>query len=102
MTQIKQDYKRKFLILVVLPKKTDFKTKITEIEGKIPIISSLAVNVALTAVENKIPNISSLVKKTQENNNNNKSIILQKSLKLKRNVLIIIMINILQLQILIL
>ena len=45
-------------------KKTDFNTKITEIENKIPSISGLATNSALTAVEDKIPNVSSLVKKT--------------------------------------
>ena len=45
-------------------KKTDFNTKVTEIEDKIPSISGLATNSALTAVENKIPDISSLVKKT--------------------------------------
>ena len=33
-------------------------------EGKIPSISALAINAALTAVENKIPNFSTLVKKT--------------------------------------
>ena len=44
-----------------LLKKTDYNTKITEIEGKIPSISGLAINDVLTAVENKIPNISSLV-----------------------------------------
>ena len=74
-------------------KKTDYNTKITEIESQIPSISGLATNVALTTVENKIPNISSLVKK---------QIITQKLLKLKRNLLITIMINILQLQCLIL
>ena len=47
-----------------LVKKTDCNAKITEIEGKIPSISGLATNAALTSVENKIPNISSLVKKT--------------------------------------
>ena len=47
-----------------LVKKTDFNAKITEIEGKMPSISGLAINVALNAVENKIPNIKSLVKKT--------------------------------------
>ena len=39
--------------------------KITEIETKIPSISGLATNAALTAVEKKIPNISRLVKKKQ-------------------------------------
>ena len=76
-----------------LVKKKDYNAKITEIEGKIPSISGLATNAALTVVGNKIPNISSLVKK---------QIITQKLLKLKRNLLIIIMINILQLQSLIL
>ena len=33
-------------------------------ESKIPSITGLATNSALTAVENKIPNVSSLVKKT--------------------------------------
>ena len=87
---------------MVLLKKRDYKTKITEIEGKIPIISSSAANVALTAVENKIRNISSLVKKNNKKQQQQKKMVLQKSLKLKRNVQIIIMINILQLQILIL
>ena len=49
---------------MVLLKKIDCNTKITETEGKIPSISGLATNAALTTVENKIPNISSLVKKT--------------------------------------
>ena len=44
--------------------KTDFNTKVTEIECKIPDVSSLATNSALTVVENKIPEVSSLVKKT--------------------------------------
>ena len=48
---------------------------------------------ALTAVEKKIPDISSLIKKR---------IITQKLLELKKNLLIVIMINILQLQSLIL
>ena len=52
---------------MVLLKKTDCNTKITETEGKIPSISGLATNAALTTVENKIPNISSLVKKTDYN-----------------------------------
>ena len=30
--------KKKFLILVILLKKTDYNTKITEIEGKIPML----------------------------------------------------------------
>ena len=47
--------------------KTNFNTKITEIDGKIPGISGLATNSELTTVENKIPDISSLVKKTDYN-----------------------------------
>ena len=47
-----------------LAKKTDLNVKITEIEGKIPSITGLATNSALTAVVNKIPDVSSLVKKT--------------------------------------
>ena len=45
-------------------KKTDYNAKITEIENKIPDISSLATKTALNTVENKIPNTSGLVKKT--------------------------------------
>ena len=80
-----------------IPDVTDFvkKTKLTELENKIPDVSSLATKTALTAVENKIHSVSSLVKKK-------KQIITQKLLKLKRNLLIIIMANILLLQSLIL
>ena len=49
-----------------LVKKTDFNTKVTEIEGKIPDVSSLATKSALKVVENKIPDVSSLVKKTNK------------------------------------
>ena len=70
---------------MVLLKKTDYNTKITDIEGKIPDVSglarktalttvenipdvtNLATKTALTAVENKIPDVSSLVKKTDYN-----------------------------------
>ena len=47
-----------------LVKKTDYNTKITEIEDKIPDISGLATKTALTTVENEIPSITGLVKKT--------------------------------------
>ena len=50
-----------------LVKKIDYNTKITEIEGKIPDISGLATKTTLTTVENKIPSISGLVKKTGYN-----------------------------------
>ena len=75
---------------------TDFvkKTKLTELENKIPDISNLATKSALTAVENTIPSVSNLVKKKQT--------ITQKLLKLKRNLLIMIMTSVLQLQNLIL
>ena len=43
-----------------LVKKTEFNTKVTEIESKI----GLATTSALTAVENKIPDVSSLITKT--------------------------------------
>ena len=76
-----------------LVKKTAYNVKTTEIEGKIPSISGLATASAITVVENKIPNINSLVKK---------QIMTQTLLKLKRNLLIIIMINIFLLQSLIL
>ena len=45
--------------------KTDLNPKITEIEGKIPSITGLATNSALTAVENKIKIVSGLVKKNR-------------------------------------
>ena len=45
-------------------KKTDYSTKITEIEGKIPDVTNLATKTALTTVENKITNINGLVTKT--------------------------------------
>ena len=87
--QINQNWKRQFLILVDL---NISNAKISEIESKIPSISGLATNTALTAIENKITNISSLVKK-QTN-----QILIQKLLILKRNLLIIIMTHILLLQ----
>ena len=52
---------------MVLLKKTNYNTKITELENKIPDISNLATKTALTTVENKIPRISNLVKKTDYN-----------------------------------
>ena len=73
-----------------LVKKTDYNTKITEIECKSPDISKLATKSALTTVENKIPDVTNLVKKNQ--------IITLNLQKLKINLIIIIMINILILQ----
>ena len=60
--------------------------KLTELENKIPDVSSLATKTALTTVENKIPSVSNLVKK---------QIITLKLQKLKINLIIIIMTNIL-------
>ena len=48
-------------------KKTDCSAKINKIKGKIPSISGLATNSALTAVENKILVVNSLVNKTDYN-----------------------------------
>ena len=45
-------------------KRTDYSTKVTEIEGKIPDITNLATKTAWTAVENKIPDLGNLVKRT--------------------------------------
>ena len=44
-------------------KKTYCNNKIADIEGKIPPISNLATETALTAVEKIIPDVSNLVKK---------------------------------------
>ena len=38
------------------------KTKLTELENKIPDVSILATKTAITAMENKIPSVSGLVK----------------------------------------
>ena len=46
-----------------LLQKTDYISKVIEIQLKIPSITGLA-DTALSAVENKIPDVSSLVKKT--------------------------------------
>ena len=73
-----------------LVKKTDYNPKITKIEGKIPDISNLATKIGLTAVENKIPSVSNLVKKIDYNT---------KITEIeKKNLIIIIMTNILMLQ----
>ena len=73
-------------------KETDFDSKITEVEGKIPNISGLATNSSLTAAENKIPGITSLIKKTdfdaklknisdRVTNNKSKDVLLDNELK---------------------
>ena len=78
-----------------IPNVTDFveKMRLTELGNKIPDVSSLATKTALTAMKNKIPSVSSLVKK---------QIMPQKLLRLKKNLLIMMMTNILILQSLIL
>ena len=43
---------------------SDYNTKITEIEGKTPVISNLALQTALTTVENKILSVRNLATKT--------------------------------------
>ena len=48
---------------MVLFKKIDYNATISLTENKIPIVSALATNSALTAVVNKIPDVSSLVTK---------------------------------------
>ena len=50
---------------MVLLKKTNYNIKNTELENKIPDISSLATKTALTAIENKIPSVNNLVKKNR-------------------------------------
>ena len=87
MIQINQNQKKKNPDTSGLVRKTDCNTKIIGIEGKISSISPLAANAVLTTAENKIPSISNLVKK---------QIMTQKLLKLKINLLIMIMTNILQ------
>ena len=64
------------------------KTKVTELEKKIPDVSNLATTNAVTAVKNKIPSTSSLVKKK-------KQIMAKKLVSLKKSLLITIMINML-------
>ena len=65
------------------------KANLTELENKTPDISNLATEAALTTVENKISRVSNLVKKQT---------ITVKLQKLKINLIIIILTNILILQ----
>ena len=58
---------KKYLMLVAWLKKPDYSSKITELGNKIPSITGLATNSALTAVENKIPDVGSLAKKSNYN-----------------------------------
>ena len=67
--------------------KTDYSSKISNLEIKIPDVGGLATKSALTAVENKIPDIWL-----------KEQIITQNLMNPKRNLLIIIMTNILLVQ----
>ena len=62
--------------------KTKYQTDKTELEKKIPDMSNLVGKAKLTELEIKIPSVSNLVKKQT---------ITQKLLRLKRNLLIMIM-----------
>ena len=73
----------------LVKKKTYYNTKITELENKIPDISNLETKTSLTAIENEIPSVNNLAKKQT---------IILKLQKLKINLIIIIMINMLILQ----
>ena len=64
------------------------KTKLTELENKIPDVSSSATKTALTAVENKKPSVSSLVKTDHDT----------KISELEKKLLIMIMTSMLLLQ----
>ena len=85
--------------------KTKYDTDKSELENKIPDISNLATKTALTTVENKIPDVSNLATKTALNTVENKipdisdlvkkKTIILKLQKLKINLIIILMINIL-------
>ena len=70
-----------------LVKKTDYNTKIAEIEGKIPNVSNLATKTALTTIKNKIPDTSNPATKTAlttvENKMLRKVITIQTLLRLK-------------------
>ena len=72
-----------------IPNVVDFvkEARLAELENKIPDINNLVTKTALIAVENKIPNVSNLVKKKQ--------IMTLKLQKLKIDLAIIIMMNIL-------
>ena len=81
-----------------LIKKLDYNAKGTEIENKISSISDLATNAALTTVKNEIPNISSSVKKKKKISDCNIKISKIELVKLRKNLVIMIMRNKLVLQ----
>ena len=89
MTMTKQNQKIKIPNTSGLVTKTNYNTKITELENKIPDINILATKTALTTAENKIPRLVIQLKKQT---------IILKLLELKIDLIIIIMINTLILQ----
>ena len=58
--KMKSELENKILDTSDLVKKTDYNPKVTDIEGKIPDVSSLATKTVLTTVEKKIPDVNSL------------------------------------------
>ena len=85
----KSELEKKISDNLELVKKTNYNAKISEIEGKIPRISSLATIFVLNSIKNKMMLVLYLKKK---------QIITQKLVKLKKSLLIIMMIDILLLQ----
>ena len=59
------DASKKILDASGLVIKTDYNAKITDIEGEIPSITSLATTAALNAVNDKMSNVCNLLKKKQ-------------------------------------
>ena len=59
------DASKKILDASGLVLKTDYNAKITDIEGKIPSITSLATTAALNAVNDKMSNVCNLLKKNR-------------------------------------
>ena len=60
----------KYFVSYCGQKKTDLNAKTTEIESKIPSVTALATNSALTAVKSNIPDVSGLVAKTDYDTRN--------------------------------
>ena len=85
----KTELEKKLADTSKLVKKSDYNAKVSEVEVKIPSINGLVTTSALIAVENRIPSVRNLVKKKDCNT---------KISELEKNLLIIIMITILQLQ----
>ena len=67
MIQKKSELENKIPDASGVVKKTDYNTKITELENKVLNISNLATKIALTSIENKIPSVNNLVNKTDYN-----------------------------------